>query len=304
MGMEDKNIAAHDVQSVTNAQKAQILMNALPYIKKYSGKIVVIKYGGNAMINESLKRAVMGDILLLNLIGIKVVLVHGGGPHIKEVLDRVGIESKFIDGLRVTDAETMKIVQMVLAGQVNKDLVSLLGSMGGNAIGLCGLDDRMIRVQKMSDDLGFVGKITSLDVEIIKDNLDKGYIPVIATIGTDKDGQAYNINADTAAAEIAGALNAECMVSMTNIDGVLRDKDDASSLIASLTVEEADELKQEGIIAGGMIPKVQCCIDAIQAGVKRVFIVNGTVPHAILIELLTEEGLGTMFIDSCSGSLD
>lgn len=304
MGMEDKNIAAHDVQSITNAQKAQILMNALPYIKKYSGKIVVIKYGGNAMINESLKRAVMGDILLLNLIGIKVVLVHGGGPHIKEVLDRVGIESKFIDGLRVTDAETMKIVQMVLAGQVNKDLVSLLGSMGGNAIGLCGLDDRMIRVQKMSDDLGFVGKITSLDVEIIKDNLDKGYIPVIATIGTDKDGQAYNINADTAAAEIAGALNAECMVSMTNIDGVLRDKDDASSLIASLTVEEADELKQEGIIAGGMIPKVQCCIDAIQAGVKRVFIVNGTVPHAILIELLTEEGLGTMFIDSCSGSLD
>lgn len=304
MGMEDKNIAAHDVQSVTNAQKAQILMNALPYIKKYSGKIVVIKYGGNAMINESLKRAVMGDILLLNLIGIKVVLVHGGGPHIKEVLDRVGIESKFIDGLRVTDAETMKIVQMVLAGQVNKDLVSLLGSMGGNAIGLCGLDDRMIRVQKMSDDLGFVGKITSLDVEIIKDNLDKGYIPVIATIGTDKDGQAYNINADTAAAEIAGALNAECMVSMTNIDGVLRDKDDASSLIASLTVEEADELKQEGIIAGGMIPKVQCCIDAIQAGVKRVFIVNGTVPHAILIELLTEEGLGTMFIDSCSGSPD
>lgn len=304
MGMEDKNIAAHDVQSVTNAQKAQILINALPYIKKYSGKIVVIKYGGNAMINESLKRAVMGDILLLNLIGIKVVLVHGGGPHIKEVLDRVGIESKFIDGLRVTDAETMKIVQMVLAGQVNKDLVSLLGSMGGNAIGLCGLDDRMIRVQKMSDDLGFVGKITSLDVEIIKDNLDKGYIPVIATIGTDKDGQAYNINADTAAAEIAGALNAECMVSMTNIDGVLRDKDDASSLIASLTVEEADELKQEGIIAGGMIPKVQCCIDAIQAGVKRVFIVNGTVPHAILIELLTEEGLGTMFIDSCSGSPD
>lgn len=304
MGMEDKNIAAHDVQSVTNAQKAQILMNALPYIKKYSGKIVVIKYGGNAMINESLKRAVMGDILLLNLIGIKVVLVHGGGPHIKEVLDRVGIESKFIDGLRVTDAETMKIVQMVLAGQVNKDLVSLLGSMGGNAIGLCGLDDRMIRVQKMSDDLGFVGKITSLDVEIIKDNLDKGYIPVIATIGTDKDGQAYNINADTAAAEIAGALNAECMVSMTNIDGVLRDKDDASSLIASLTVEEADELKREGIIAGGMIPKVQCCMDAIQAGVKRVFIVNGTVPHAILIELLTEEGLGTMFIDSCSGSPD
>lgn len=298
--MEFKNMATHDVQAVTNAQKAQILMNALPYIKKYSGKIVVVKYGGNAMVNESLKRAVMGDIVLLNLIGLKVVLVHGGGPHIKEVLDRVGIESKFIDGLRVTDAETMKIVQMVLAGQVNKDLVSLIGSMGGNAIGLCGLDDRMIRVRKMSDDLGFVGRITSLDVEIIKDNLDKGYIPVIATIGTDKNGQAYNINADTAAAEIAGALNAECMVSMTNIDGVLRDKDDASSLIASLTLEQAEELKKEGIIAGGMIPKVQCCIDAVQAGVKRVFIVNGTVPHAILIELLTEEGLGTMFVNKYS----
>ncbi|WP_288946272.1 acetylglutamate kinase [uncultured Megasphaera sp.] len=288
------------MQSVTNAQKAQILMNALPYIKKYSGKIVVVKYGGNAMVNESLKRAVMGDIVLLNLIGIKVVLVHGGGPHIKEVLDRVGIESKFIDGLRVTDAETMKIVQMVLAGQVNKDLVSLIGSMGGNAIGLCGLDDRMIRVRKQSDDLGFVGKITSLDVEIIQDNLDKGYIPVIATIGTDKNGQAYNINADTAAAEIAGALNSECMVSMTNIDGVLRDKDDPSSLITDLTLAQADQLKKEGVIAGGMIPKVQCCIDAIQAGVKKVFIVNGMVPHAILIELLTEEGLGTMFVNKYS----
>lgn len=297
---EYKGIAMHDIQSVTNAQKAQILMNALPYIKKYSGKIVVVKYGGNAMVNESLKRAVMGDIVLLNLIGIKVVLVHGGGPHIKEVLDRVGIESKFIDGLRVTDAETMKIVQMVLAGQVNKDLVSLIGSMGGNAIGLCGLDDRMIRVRKQSDDLGFVGKITSLDVEIIQDNLDKGYIPVIATIGTDKNGQAYNINADTAAAEIAGALNAECMVSMTNIDGVLRDKDDPSSLITDLTLAQADQLKKEGVIAGGMIPKVQCCIDAIQAGVKKVFIVNGMVPHAILIELLTEEGLGTMFVNKYS----
>ena len=266
---EYKDIAMHDIQSVTNAQKAQILMNALPYIKKYSGKIVVVKYGGNAMVNESLKRAVMGDIVLLNLIGIKVVLVHGGGPHIKEVLDRVGIESKFIDGLRVTDAETMKIVQMVLAGQVNKDLVSLIGSMGGNAIGLCGLDDRMIRVRKQSDDLGFVGKITSLDVEIIQDNLDKGYIPVIATIGTDKNGQAYNINADTAAAEIAGALNAECMVSMTNIDGVLRDKDDPSSLITDLTLAQADQLKKEGVIAGGMIPKVQCCIDAIQPASRR-----------------------------------
>ena len=194
----------------------------------------------------------------------------------------------------------MKIVQMVLAGQVNKDLVNLIGSMGGNAIGLCGLDDQMIKVTKQSEELGFVGKITSVDVEIIKDNLDKGYIPVISTIGTDTKGQAYNINADTAAAEIAGALNAECMLSMTNIDGVLKDKDDPTSLITDITVEQAENLEKEGIIAGGMIPKVQCCTDAIQGGVKRVFIINGTVPHAILIELLTEEGLGTMFVGSHS----
>lgn len=297
---ERKDLIAHDIQSVTNAQKAQILMNALPYIKRYSGKIVVVKYGGNAMVNEELKRTVMGDIVLLNLIGVKVVLVHGGGPHIKEILNRVGLESKFLNGLRVTDAETMKIVQMVLAGQVNKDLVNLIGSMGGNAIGLCGLDDQMIKVTKQSEELGFVGKITSVDVEIIKDNLDKGYIPVISTIGTDTKGQAYNINADTAAAEIAGALNAECMLSMTNIDGVLKDKDDPTSLITDITVEQAVKLEKEGIIAGGMIPKVQCCTDAIKGGVKRVFIINGTVPHAILIELLTEEGLGTMFVGSPS----
>ncbi|KMO85667.1 acetylglutamate kinase [Megasphaera cerevisiae DSM 20462] len=293
---EKKDILSNDFQSVTNTQKAQILMDALPNIKKYSGKIIVVKYGGNAMLNEDLRKSVMGDIVLLKLIGVKVVLVHGGGPHIQEILNKIGVESKFIDGLRVTDAETMKVVQMVLAGQVNKDLVNLIGTSGGQAIGLCGLDDQMIKVRKQSDELGFVGKITSVDVSIIKDNLDKGYIPVIATIGTDTKGQAYNINADTAAAEIAGALNAECMLSMTNIDGVLRDKDDPESLITDITLEQADELKKSGIIAGGMIPKVQCCTDAIQAGVKRVFILNGTVPHAILIELLTEEGLGTMFV--------
>lgn len=293
---EKKDILSNDFQSVTNTQKAQILMDALPNIKKYSGKIIVVKYGGNAMLNEDLRKFVMGDIVLLKLIGVKVVLVHGGGPHIQEILNKIGVESKFIDGLRVTDAETMKVVQMVLAGQVNKDLVNLIGTSGGQAIGLCGLDDQMIKVRKQSDELGFVGKITSVDVSIIKDNLDKGYIPVIATIGTDTKGQAYNINADTAAAEIAGALNAECMLSMTNIDGVLRDKDDPESLITDITLEQADELKKSGIIAGGMIPKVQCCTDAIQAGVKRVFILNGTVPHAILIELLTEEGLGTMFV--------
>ncbi len=197
-------LVSEDVKSVTNAQKAQILMNALPYIKKYSGKIVVVKYGGNAMINEELRKSVMGDIVLLNLIGVKVVLVHGGGPHIKETLNRLGMESKFLNGLRVTDAETMKVVQMVLAGQVNKDLVNLIGTIGGKAIGLCGLDDQMIKVQKQSDELGYVGRITDVDVSIIKDNLDKGYIPVISTIGTDTNGQAYNINADTAAAKIAG----------------------------------------------------------------------------------------------------
>jgi acetylglutamate kinase len=286
----------NDISAVTNAQKAQILMDALPNIKKYNGKIVVIKYGGNAMINEDLRQSVMADIVLLNLIGVKVVLVHGGGPHIKEMLNKIGLESKFLNGLRVTDAATMKIVQMVLAGQVNKDLVNLIGSLGGDAIGLCGLDDQMIKVRKQDDALGYVGKIVDVDVEIIRDNLDKGYIPVISTIGTDTQGQSYNINADTAAAVIAGALNAECMLNMTDIDGVLEDKEKPDTLIRTMTLTQAEELKKRGIIAGGMLPKVQCCTDAIQAGVKRVFIINGTVPHAILIELLTEEGLGTMFI--------
>jgi acetylglutamate kinase len=208
----------------------------------------------------------------------------------------LGMESKFLNGLRVTDAETMKVVQMVLAGQVNKDLVNLIGTIGGKAIGLCGIDDQMIKVQKQSDELGYVGRITDVDVSIIKDNLDKGYIPVISTIGTDTNGQAYNINADTAAAKIAGALNAECMLSMTNIDGVLKDKDEPDSLLTEITLDQARQLENDGIIAGGMIPKVQCCTDAIKAGVKRVFIINGTVPHAILIEMLTEEGLGTMFV--------
>ena len=288
------DLVSEDVKAVTNAQKAQILMNALPYIKKYNGKIVVVKYGGNAMINEDLKRSVMGDIVLLNLIGVKVVLVHGGGPHIKSALDQLGIESKFINGLRVTDEATMKVVQMVLAGQVNKDLVNLIGSIGGKAIGLCGIDDQMIKVRKQSDELGYVGRITDVDVSIIQDNLDKGYIPVISTIGTDTNGQAYNINADTAAAQIAGALNAECMLSMTNIDGVLKDPSDPDSLLTEITLEQSRQLEQDGIIDGGMIPKVQCCTDAIKAGVKRVFIINGTVPHAILLELLSDEGIGTM----------
>lgn len=294
--MFERKAVFPDELDITNTQKAQILVNALPYIKRYSGKIIVVKYGGNAMINEDLRKSVMRDLVLLRLIGVKVVLVHGGGPHIKTVLNKIGVESKFLNGLRVTDEETMKVVQMVLAGQVNKDLVNLIGMIGGKAIGLCGLDDQMIKVCKQSDDLGYVGKIVDIDVSIIQDNLDKGYIPVIATIGTDMKGQSYNINADTAASKIAGALNAECMIAMTDIDGVLRDKDDPDTLITDITLEQAEELEKEGIIAGGMIPKVQCCTDAIRDGVKRVFIINGTVPHSILIELLTEEGLGTMFV--------
>lgn len=286
----------HDIQEVSNAQKARILRDALPYIREYYGKVVVVKYGGNAMVNEELRKAVLADIVLLHLIGVKVVLVHGGGPHIKEALNQVGLESKFLNGLRVTDEATMKIVQMVLAGQVNKDLVNLLGALGGKAIGLCGIDDAMIQVQKQSDELGLVGEITHINPELIHDGLANGYIPVISSIGTDGKGVSYNINADTAAAEIAGALQAECMISLTNIDGVLRNPDDPSTLFHSLTMQDVQQLTDEGIIAGGMIPKVKCCTDAIDCGVKRVFIINGTVPHAILIEMLTEEGLGTMFV--------
>lgn len=295
--MANVSFTDHDIQAVSNAQKARILRDALPYIKEYNGKVVV-KYGGNAMINEDLKKAVLADIVLLNLIGVKVVFVHGGGPHIKEVLAEIGVESKFINGLRVTDEKTMKVVQMVLAGQVNKDLVNLLGDLGGKAIGLCGIDGQMIQVEQQDKELGLVGKITKIDTALIEDSLANGYIPVISSVGTDGHGQSYNINADTAAAEIAGALQAECMISMTNIDGVLRDPADPSTLFHCLTMAQVESLTEEGIIAGGMIPKVSCCTDAIKAGVKRVFIINGTVPHAILIEMLTEEGLGTMFVEA------
>nr|WP_222433588.1 acetylglutamate kinase [Megasphaera hominis] len=296
--MANVSFTDHDIQAVSNAQKARILRDALPYIKEYNGKVVVVKYGGNAMINEDLKKAVLADIVLLNLIGVKVVFVHGGGPHIKEVLAEIGVESKFINGLRVTDEKTMKVVQMVLAGQVNKDLVNLLGDLGGKAIGLCGIDGQMIQVEQQDKELGLVGKITKIDTALIEDSLANGYIPVISSVGTDGHGQSYNINADTAAAEIAGALQAECMISMTNIDGVLRDPADPSTLFHCLTMAQVESLTEEGIIAGGMIPKVSCCTDAIKAGVKRVFIINGTVPHAILIEMLTEEGLGTMFVEA------
>lgn len=271
-----------------------MLVQALPYIQKYYNKIIVIKYGGNAMINEELKQAVMGDIVLLSLIGVRVVLVHGGGPEITEMLDKVGKKTDFVDGLRVTDRETAQIVQMVLAGKVNKDLVNLLQTKGGKAMGLCGMDGSMIEAKPKDERLGFVGEITNINVSPISDVLDKGYIPVISTVGCDRDGNAYNINADTAASGIAAALGAECLISMTDICGILEDKDNPDTLIKVLPADKAPQLFENGIVAGGMIPKVQCCIDAVNGGVKKVFILDGRIPHAILIETLTDEGLGTM----------
>lgn len=283
--------------NLTNAQRAEILIQALPYIKRYNNKIIVIKYGGSAMINEELKTAVMGDIVLLSLIGIKVVLVHGGGQEISDMLSKIGKESKFVNGLRVTDKETAEIVQMVLAGKINKGLVNLIDNIGGRAIGLCGMDGHMIEARQLSDELGFVGEITSIDATPIFDVLEKGYIPVVSTVGCDSSGDIFNINADTAASKIAAALNAESMISMTDIRGLLRDKDDEDSLISKVTLGDSAKLIEKGIISGGMIPKVECCFDAIRGGVKKVFIIDGRVPHSILIEVLTDEGIGTMFVN-------
>lgn len=282
--------------ALSNAQRAQVLVHALPYIKEYRGKIVVVKYGGNAMVSEELKNSVVRDIALLNLIGVKVVLVHGGGPEITDMLKRVGKTTEFVDGLRVTDAETAEIVQMVLAGKVNKGLVNLIQSIGGKAIGLSGMDGNLIEARQLDERLGYVGEITNVNVQPIIDLLENGYIPVISTVGCDHYGNAYNINADTAAAKIAGQLHAESLISMTDIAGILRDKDDSSTLIPRIRTSEAPTLIRDGIISGGMIPKVQCCIDAIHDGVRKVFILDGRVMHSILIEILTDEGVGTMFI--------
>ena len=278
----------------SNAERAEVLTQALPYIKKHTGKIVVIKYGGNAMINEQLKQQVMEDIVLLWLIGVKVVLVHGGGPEINELMNKLGKKAEFVDGLRVTDKETVDIVQMVLAGKVNKTLVNLLEMKGGKAMGISGMDGRLIESEIKDERLGYVGKITKVHITPVLDLLEKGYIPVISTIGCDKQGNAYNINGDTAAAFVAGALGAQRLILMTDIDGILRDKDDPSTIIPHLTIEEIERLKGEGIISGGMIPKVDCCIEAIHKGVKNVVIMDGRVPHSILMELLTDEGAGTM----------
>jgi len=282
--------------NITHAQRAAVITEALPYIQKYNNKIIVVKYGGNAMINDELKEAVMGDIVLLSLIGIKVVLVHGGGPEITEMLTKINKKSEFIDGLRVTDRETVDIVQMVLAGKINKNLVNLLENKGGRAIGLSGIDGHMIEAEKLDDVHGYVGEITKVDVQPILDVIEKGYIPVISTVGYDKEGNTYNINADTAAARIAGELKAESLISMTDIDGILRDKNDPSTLISKIQVSEAPQLMKEGIISGGMIPKVNCCIEAIRRGVHKVFIIDGRIPHSILIEVLTDAGIGTMFV--------
>lgn len=282
---------------ITNAQRAEILTQALPYIQEYRNKIIVVKYGGNAMISEELKEAVIGDLVLLSLIGIKVVLVHGGGPEINDLLKKTGKKSEFIDGLRVTDEETIEAVQMVLAGKINKNLVNKIENMGGKAVGLCGIDGHMIKAKQLDDVHGFVGDITDVNTEIITDLLEKDYIPVISTVGYDNENNSYNINADTAAAYIAGALKAESLINMTDIPGLLRDMNDTSTLIKKLYVSDARELMHDGVISGGMIPKVQCCTEAIRMGVKKVFIIDGRIPHAILIETLTDEGIGTMFIE-------
>ncbi|MBO5262368.1 MAG: acetylglutamate kinase [Clostridia bacterium] len=282
---------------ITNAQRAEILTQALPYIKEYYGKTIVIKYGGNAMINEELKEQVMEDIVLLHLIGVNVVLVHGGGPEITDTLKKIGKESKFVGGLRVTDKETVDVVQMVLAGKINKSLVNKLEINGGKAIGISGLDGHMIKAEMKNPELGYVGKITEVDISPINDLIEKGYIPVVSTIGCDDIGNVYNINADTAAAFIAGNMKAERLITMTDIEGILRDKDDPHSVIQEIDIPGCYELFETGVIGGGMIPKVECCIDAIRKGVKKVTILDGRVPHALLIETLTNEGAGTMVVE-------
>ncbi len=280
--------------SFTNSQRAEVLVQAMPNIQRYTGSIVVVKYGGNAMINEELKQQVMEDIVLLHLIGVRVVLVHGGGPEITETMRRMGKESVFVDGLRVTDRETVDIVQMVLAGKINKTLVNLLAVKGARAVGISGMDGRLILAEPRDPRLGYVGTVTKVNVQPVLDLLEKGYIPVVSTLGCDMQGNIYNINGDTAAAALAGSLGAKRLILMTDIDGILRNREDPSSLIPLMTVAEAKQLQADGIISGGMIPKVECCVSAIEQGVRKVIILDGRVPHAILMELLTDQGAGTM----------
>lgn len=279
------------------SQRAKVLIQAMPYIKKYAGETIVVKYGGNAMINEELKSAVMSDLVLMQLVGINIVLVHGGGPEINATLKAVGKESRFENGMRVTDKETIDIVQMVLAGKVNKSLVQLLESRGGKALGLCGLDGKMLMAEKLatSVDLGFVGEIKEVNAEPINNALNTGYIPIVATVAGGYDGNVYNINADLAAAQIASKLGARKLILMTDIRGLLRDVSDENSLISVVNVSEVPMLKREGIISGGMIPKIDCCVEAVRSGVKRAHIIDGRIEHSILLELFSDEGIGTMF---------
>ena len=282
---------------LSNAQRAEVLSQAMPYIQQYRGKVIAIKYGGNAMVSAELKQHVMEDIALLRMMGVKVVLIHGGGPDINDMLAKLGIESHFVNGLRVTDEKTIEVVQMVLAGKVNKGLVQLLGSHGVRAVGLSGVDDNLIQAEMKDPELGYVGRITGVNVQLVEDLMNDGYIPVICSVGRDAQGNAYNINADTAAACIAGAVHAERLFMMTDIAGVMRDPKDPGSLISSMDIKEAKKLFEEGIISGGMIPKVECCIDAIRHGVKSVVVMDGRIPHAILLETLTDEGTGTMVME-------
>ena len=285
-----------ETDTFTNNQRAQVLTEALPYIRQYNGKIVVVKYGGNAMVSETLRQQVMEDIVLLWLVGVRVVLVHGGGPEISDLMSRLGKQPQFVDGLRVTDQETVDIVQMVLAGKVNKTLVKLLELKGGRAMGISGMDGSLIEAKMRNPELGYVGSITKVNIQPVMDLLEKGYIPVVSTLGCDAEGNTYNINGDTAAAYIAGALGAERLIMMTDIAGVLRNKNDPSTLIPELTIDQAVQLFEQNVIAGGMIPKVECCIDAIHRGVESAIIMDGRVPHSILMEILTDEGAGTMVV--------
>lgn len=282
---------------ISTAERAKVLVQALPYIQKYAGKTVVVKYGGNAMINNDLKDAVMSDIVLMQLVGINVVLVHGGGPEISAMLKKIGKESKFVGGMRVTDEETIDIVQMVLAGKVNKDLVQLLEHHGGRAVGLCGLDGGMLTAEKLRSnegDLGYVGRIVDVNTDIIIDATRNGYVPIISTVAGGENGEVFNINADVAAARIAAKLDAIKLILMTDIRGLLRDKDDEDTLIPVVNVSEVPSLKNQGIISGGMIPKIDCCVEAVRRGVNRAHILDGRIPHSILIELFSDEGIGTM----------
>lgn len=279
----------------SNNQRAQVLVQALPYIKKYAGKTVVVKYGGNAMIDEGLKNDVMNNIVLMQLVGINVVLVHGGGPEINAMLKKIQKESKFLNGMRVTDQETMDIVQQVLAGKVNKDLVQRLEDAGGKAVGLCGLDGSLLKADQLDTQLGFVGEIREVNAEILQNASANGYVPIVSTVAAGYHGEVFNINADVAAARIAASLGAMKLILMTDVRGLLRDKDDESTLIPVVNVSDVSRLKKEGIISGGMIPKIDCCVDAVRRGVGRAHIIDGRTPHSILVELFTDEGIGTMF---------